>query len=265
MTGTIAQLVFLATHCNCYLRDSLKNELLDSNTTLRFCNMVRFIYYVNNNEAIISKSASEWFSFLKNNNVKYLKLHYESVKKEDRNLAGFVGGGGRWLVEAKKDNGSDFYEGTWKVTDPNNINKKIWSVSYGRIVANLDSNADCSADLKQVKNKLIKDLNEILIFAKENDLSYFSGCFENGLDCLTSNDPFGNDAVYHKDLIPDGYLCVEAVQILAACHVSWVFGGMGSWNDMGFEGEKQNVYENVSGNLFNDINIGIVSAVNSSL
>jgi hypothetical protein len=265
MTGTLAQLISLVTYGNFYLINLVQNEFKDSNTTLQFCNMVHFIDYENKTEITISKSINDWFLFLKNDNVKYLKLHYQSEKINDRMLAGFVGGGGRWLIEAKKEAGSDFYEGMWKVTDPKNVNKKIWSVGYVRIAKNYNFNVEYPSKLNKIKNNLLKDLNEILKFAKENDITNFAKFFENGLNCLNSNKPFDIKEVYHKDLIPENYLNLEASQILAACHTSWVFGGMGSWNDMGFEGKKQKVYEKVSENLFKDINIGIVCAVNSVL
>ena len=35
-----------------------------------------------------------------------------------------------------------------------------------------------------------------------------------------------------------------------ACEAAWVFGGMGSWNDLGFQGEDQQTYERLSHRLF---------------
>jgi hypothetical protein len=43
-----------------------------------------------------------------------------------------------------------------------------------------------------------------------------------------------------------------------------VFGGMGSWNDMGFEGSDQREYDRVSELLFTALNETIQTAANAS-
>ncbi len=46
---------------------------------------------------------------------------------------------------------------------------------------------------------------------------------------------------------------------------AWVFGGMGSWNDLWFEGEAQGEYDRVSDRLFQTVNEAIRAAANTSL
>jgi hypothetical protein len=38
--------------------------------------------------------------------------------------------------------------------------------------------------------------------------------------------------------------------MLDAAQSAWVFGGMGSWNDLGFAGAEQKEYERVSKHLY---------------
>lgn len=45
---------------------------------------------------------------------------------------------------------------------------------------------------------------------------------------------------------------------------AWVFGGMGSWDDMGFAGEAQKEYETVSKKLFQTLNEAIAVAASST-
>jgi len=66
--------------------------------------------------------------------------------------------------------------------------------------------------------------------------------------------------VYHKDLAPDHLLDLPAKQVLAACQAAWVFGGMGSWNDLGFEGEQQAEYDRISTALYDLLNTAIAAA-----
>jgi hypothetical protein len=52
--------------------------------------------------------------------------------------------------------------------------------------------------------------------------------------------------------------------MLDAAQSAWVFGGMGSWNDMSFDGEEQREYEEVSEQLFTAVNNAICVATNES-
>jgi hypothetical protein len=69
---------------------------------------------------------------------------------------------------------------------------------------------------------------------------------------------------YHKDLAADGVTPQLATCLLDACQSAWVFGGMGSWNDMGFEGAEKTEYDRVSDHLFTTLNETIQSAANAS-
>jgi hypothetical protein len=55
---------------------------------------------------------------------------------------------------------------------------------------------------------------------------------------------------YHSDLMPENAYGMAEQQLLFAASHAWVFGGMGSWNDMGFEDKQvQHRYETVSSAL----------------
>lgn len=57
---------------------------------------------------------------------------------------------------------------------------------------------------------------------------------------------------------------MEAATLLDACQKAWVFGCMGSWNDMGFDGENQKTYDRVSERLFQAVNVAIEQAATST-
>jgi hypothetical protein len=73
------------------------------------------------------------------------------------------------------------------------------------------------------------------------------------------------DVGYHKALCPDGSLSDLAASMLKAAQAAWVFGGMGSWNDMGFDGDVQMEYGRLSDSLFNLLNEAIEAAATSSI
>ena len=140
-------------------------------------------------------------------------------------------------------------------------NKRIWIVTYGRISRNDIKRQFKPESLLTVSQRLDQNLIEIKGFAEKHDIKYFAECFEKGLKCLNSSNPL--EFVYHKDSLSSSFQNIESLQILCSCQAAWVFGGMGSWNDMGFDGEDQVVYEKVSDDLYKTICEAIPAAVNS--
>jgi len=69
---------------------------------------------------------------------------------------------------------------------------------------------------------------------------------------------------YHQDLAVDGVVSSLAEGLLDSAQSAWVFGGMASWNDMGFEGADQREYDRVSQQLFTALNDTIQIAANAS-
>jgi hypothetical protein len=69
---------------------------------------------------------------------------------------------------------------------------------------------------------------------------------------------------FHEDLAPDGGLPPLAVSLLDACQSAWVFGGMGSWNDLAFQGDVQAEYDRTSERLFLALAQVIRAAANAS-
>lgn len=82
--------------------------------------------------------------------------------------------------------------------------------------------------------------------------------------CLAAKASIFDSTTYHSDLAPTPAIPLEAKQLLAAVQAAWVFGGMGSWNDLGFDGDDQREYDALSGKLFLLINQTLCSAINTT-
>ena len=67
---------------------------------------------VYDDKRMIASNPSKWLDFLEKRGVTKLRLHYLSSSHElpDRITAAFVGGGGRWIIEAIHGSTSDIYE-----------------------------------------------------------------------------------------------------------------------------------------------------------
>jgi len=107
---------------------------------------------------------------------------------------------------------------------------------------------------------LSENLQAIGGFAGRQKMDGFAKAFEAGLTALSSTEPGAGG----HELTPDSALPPPAAQLLNAVQAAWVFGGMGSWNDVGFEGDDQRVYEQLSEDLYQLLNAAIIAAANAS-
>jgi hypothetical protein len=121
---------------------------------------------------------------------------------------------------------------------------------------------DLQISLQKSKEELDGVLSEIEKFAIERDLKSWAEQFSNARKTLLSAVP--ETYSFNKNLIPKDNYSLTARQLVNAAGVGWVFGGMGSWNDLGFKTkEEEEVYENLSERLYDKINQAIIASVNS--
>jgi hypothetical protein len=272
MQGTIAQIVALTVHGNCILQKGLDvagGEFQAQNTTFKFCESVNFVDGTSGappvNLAVYATDVQGWFQRLHDEGIRGLRMSYGPSSQQDvpdRKLAGFVGGGGEWLIEARGRSKSDFWQSRWQIGNRNRLDKKIWRVSYFRVLGGTPSTPAKAEALEPLLLGLKQCLEEIGQFARSQQLAGFADAFESGIAILESPDPLAG--VYHRDLAPPGFLSLSARRLLAAAQQAWVFGGMGSWNDLGFQGPTQALYDRLSEQLYQLLNRAVVSAVNSS-
>jgi hypothetical protein len=238
--GSVAQVIALTAHGNASLRNQQTGgaeAFFPSNSTFQFCESVLFTdvarYAGSSQEAAWATDPIAWFDRLKQERTSALRLHYgavggRSVGTDDvpeRMLAGFVGGAGRWLIEAMGPGGSDYWEGRWQIGDRSRSDRRIWRVTYGRIARNQVTPGADRDDLEDLKRRLEKTLLEIQNYANAHRLASFAALFEKSRLELSAEAP-GKD-VYHTDLTPNGQLSLTAQQLLGASQLGWVFGGNG--------------------------------------
>lgn len=98
-------------------------------------------------------------------------------------------------------------------------------------------------------------------FATENNLDGWVDWFGTALAVSMSPDP---EVPYNPDIAPAGWLSLEQQQLLASAVQSWVFGGMGSWNDIWFEDESQSDrYREVTERLYRAVIAALVAVTNA--
>jgi hypothetical protein len=68
------------------------------------------------------------------------------------------------------------------------------------------------------------------------------------------------------DALPEVAYSPQSRRLLTIAARAWVFGGMGSWNDLSFEDrDAQGRYEKVSEDLYRSVLAALVAATNAEL
>jgi hypothetical protein len=271
MNGSLAQLISLISYGNEYIvTGKLETGYYPQNNVFQFCKKVKFktiklSLFTKNKEIIAGDNPLEWFRYLKQNNCRELRAFYEhsqnQEKVKDYMLAGFVGGGGKWLIEVIYKDFSDFWYAHWNVGNQDDPDRKIWLVDYEAIVRKHEKR-NIQLLLNPALDTLEKRLNEIELFAREHNLNSWADWFKNALVALQSENP--NTNFYYPDLIVLKNYSLQAKQLIFSACKAWVFGGMGSWNDLGFgEKEEQEKYYKLTEELYEAVLVALLAGINT--
>jgi hypothetical protein len=253
--------ITLITHGNLYLKENYDISSLDlNNPAFRFDNKVQFVILkkvllLKAKWIVYAANPIDWLSALKKDKCLGLRLFYQPDNSQapDYKLAGFVGGGGSKYIETVFDNYSDYWILKQEVTQKDNPNKKIWTKTFGKVNSKQPSQLDKYYDLNEHKDKFSLTLKRISDFAKREKLTNWAKIFDKANRLLTDDKSYQNEIQF--GLIPFDNVPLDILRIYAASNKSFVFGGMGSWNDLGFsDNEKNNQYEALSKELYNIIN-----------
>lgn len=269
MNGPIAQIVAMTCHANAFLRGLPVPEFFPGNSTCTFCDWVKFVavsktLFGKSRETPVAANPNEWFQHLKSIGTIGVRLSCTPQNKpgiSDRMSAAFVGGGGTWAMETVRGGKSGFWLGRWQVWNQKAPERRIWRVDYGR-VSEAASDRSRNGDLELAQKRIRSALSEIHTFSEKHGCEGFTACFARAIETLDSGGEKRHG--YHKDLVAKGVAPNLAETLLDAAQSAWVFGGMGSWNDMVFEGADQTDYDRVSQQLFAVLNETIELAANAS-
>jgi hypothetical protein len=267
MQGPIFQVLALVTHGNAALSGGPVAGFYPSHAAFAFTDHVRFAVLEPPREAWkttpFAADPSLWLAKLRDGGCRGLRAWRSASADEDivsdRFSVAFVGGGGRWLIESVGPAGSDFWMANWRLGNRDRPDRKIWQVTYGRVEQDRPTAAPEPASLDRLSRDLQETLRDAAALSRRNDLDEFTQSFDEALAALTAE---GEPDLH--GLAPPGQLPLPASRLAAASLHAWVFGGMGSWNDIVFKGSDDEEYHRISENLYRLINAAAVEAVNGS-
>ncbi len=272
MNGPLAQLVAIALHGSSALSGrQAAPDFLGKNSTAQFCESIRFVRVTRSwfgvgrpVEVEVSSNPDAWFDFLRAKGGVRVLVQWKpnrASKVPDRMFAGFVGGGGEWELNVRYADGHcERWLPSWEVHDRSRADRRIWRVRYVQVFAGKEI-APSVEPTSIALSGFVSALEEIRAFSAKKSLDWFTNQFGQGVKALQTSEAV---EYYHKDLWPEGFISPTGENLLKACQCSWVFGGMGSWNDMMFDGEDGAEYERVSEQLFKALTVAIPSAVASN-
>jgi hypothetical protein len=268
MKTEIAQMVALTCYGNAAIRGIKWPQFFPNNSTCQFCDSVTFVELKKTwlgkvQELQVATTPDEWLERIAKNatSIALSRSAQNNPGIVDRMAAAFVGGGGSWRMNvALRDTTAESWGVRWNMWNQNAADRKIWRVTYG-LLGKEPTRQATSRTLAEAKRELDDALVDIHAFASHNNCGGFTECFTKAIEALRN--PVA-DPGYHKDLYVDGTLSIDAEEILGACRSAWVFGGMGSWNDLSFEGAEEKNYEQVSAKLYDALNNAIEAAATSS-
>ncbi|WP_421938771.1 hypothetical protein [Pedobacter sp.] len=272
MVGTLAQLIAMVGYGNqCIANPRSHPEFFQQNSSFKYCHQVFFTaekrknIFSSSKLTTIAENPLEWFAYLSGEGCQALRLYYEgsgSVSNSaDHRMAGMIGGGRTWVIETIYPKFSDLWYGGWKVTKELASDKRIWSVEYRKVEEEIQTR-NLQLDLDKQRQLLSKTLVAIRDFASRICQENYARVFLKALETLDNQNP--ETGFYHPDLLPEQVYSLEERQLLFAACRSWVFGGMGSWNDMALDdGQLGQEYQYLSSVLYSAINQAIIAALNA--
>ena len=265
MLGPIAQTLALTCVGNAALKCCDVGGFWPDATVFRFSKSCDFRCVEGKSVELLAADPLAWFAMLGEQKCKGLRLHHaprprgpkQTLPVSDRMLVGFVGGGPAWLIEQVGAGASTLWQGFDRVGDAHDGERKIWRHSYLRQGKTAPQDLS-AAPLSTITSAMAPILAEIEALADKLDAANFAGCFADAralLDGAPSPSP---------DFARYAPLSEAQTRLLAAIETAWVFGAMGSWNDISPPQEFAGDYDRLSDALFSVLNEAVCAVANAS-
>jgi hypothetical protein len=191
-----------------------------------------------------------------------LEGHLASLSPDDLQdvIPGFLSSGAHVEYSSSPDEGPDSTDSiTWNAFF--SPSPAASSLSFEFLYAGPGSESDLERDLDTARAELAATLEAILEFAHAHSLRSWEKHFRRALLRLSLEPQPLEDLV---ELLLLNALPTPAIQLALCAAASDVFGGMGSWNDMSFEGPDGERYLALSDRLFASTRTALRTSLNHS-
>ena len=177
-------------------------------------------------------------------------------------LAAFAGAAESFLLGTSAEQSQELWRASWVVADEKGPDQRIWDVDYHGVPLD-DPVVPFRPEISASAHRLIVALEKIERFARGQQLTTWAGLFADARILGEAEHP---QPPSPPDMLPAVGFPAAARQLLAMATRAWVFGGMGSWNDLAFaDQEEEDEYNLLSAELHSSVVGAFVAAVNADL
>lgn len=258
MRGEWALTLFLVSYGNHYLKQPAGlDPNKDAQKVVQFVDELSFWLAESTAEPVaVADSIASWFDVLRARGVTHLTIGVPSAPTDPNSLA-FVGSVPLEICSHAAQ-AELYWVYRWATGGPQS---RLWRVQYlGQarpqfsVFGQTPSAAEAHANLSQA-------LQACRQFARQHSyMQHWTAIFDAAQDSLQSPDP---RLPYDGMVKPEHFPLAER-QLLAAAARAYVFGGMGSWNDNGFEGTAQEEFATLTRHLFDAVRMACIMAANAT-
>jgi hypothetical protein len=270
MIGSLSNMVVLVAFGNSTIKGAHVVQDFDQHATFKFYEWTRFRNV--KDDLIFAHSPAEYLNGLRGRGVRGLLVTYGANSSlpdgvSERTSAAFVGGGKQYLIQEFTDLSVNYLALQSEIGDRDREDQKIWRDTfhlYTTIPRQLIR--PDRPDLEWTTKNLAQSLEAAINLCDKDDqwlkTSNWPEFFRAALRMLDDNTLIDTSQYVN---FPQQVLSDTQNRLLQVANRAWVFGGMGSWNDVGFQDEQLNAaYVAVSERLFNAVNVAITDAVNAA-
>ncbi len=265
VNGELAQCVYLASHGSTWLAGGATGlpspDLGQESWAFQFVGSVEFQLTVASGREYRASTAAAWLGQLRDRRVARIWLVIPDARPTtvggisvgEHQLAGFANAG-RWSLLAAGRQQPEIWRASWTVHDRQAADRRIWAVRYEG--SSVDRVMPQRPELHAAATQLSWALVAARDFAVRQDLGGWAEQFER---CLGLTE---DDSADQARLLPPSY-APAAHRLLATADQAWVFGGMGSWNDLGFaDAAVEQEYQQISRDLYGAVLAAILASTN---
>lgn len=206
------------------------------------------------------QSPEAWLTALRSQGTRQLTLVTDlgSTGPLPPQVASAFSNAGTWALLADGRRAA-LWQISWAVEDPDEPQSRIWRLTASATPAPRGMQLP-RVSPGQARDELRAALTRTEQFARHTEeLEGWAGWFAAARRLLDDPEPA---APYVSDILPPD-APLERRQLVAAVVQGWVFGGMGSWNDVGpMQTAQQRTYEAVSAGLYTALLTAFPAAVN---
>lgn len=240
MNAELACLVVLATHGSAYLNgdDDIAHAIEQSSAGFQYARTTTFRMPTTGmfRRARIADGAAHWLQMLRADGTRRLYLWVPARNApRDHGLhavdAAAFANGEPWAL-VSRGRRDHLWTMHWETASSDAPDQAVWDVEIAG--APVDPPDVRRPDLARSRDELLRALESSRAFAEAHRLPNWVTCFERAARTATHPGPLPPD---HLDLVP-ATAPFEHRRLSAAAAQAWVFGGMGSWNDVWLKDER---------------------------